>query len=110
VGDRGNIEVKSYNNQPSVFLYTHWSGTSLPAILASALKRGRDRWEDPTYLTRIIFCEMVKDELMDTTGYGISSTEGDSNHDLIVVDPINKTVNRNHSFEDWIAFHLPKEG
>jgi hypothetical protein len=53
-----------------------------------ALERGESRWGDSEYLNRIIFSEMVKDEVMDTTGYGIGTAlHGDTsrvvevNHD-----------------------------
>lgn len=46
--------------------------------LAKALDRGRDRWTDSEYLTRIIFCDMVRDDMDSTTGYGIGlSRHGD---------------------------------
>jgi len=65
MGDRGQIKIND------VYLYTHWYGSNLKKILASALNRGRSRWEDPEYLARIIFCEMVKGEEMDDEGFGI---------------------------------------
>ena len=60
MGDRGNIIVKDGNSE--VYLYTHWTGSDLPDVLRSALKRGKSRWNDGPYLARIIFCEIVKGE------------------------------------------------
>jgi len=84
MGDRGNIEVK--DGKGSVFLYSHWDGSELPKILANALDRAPDRVDDGPYITRVIFCEMVKDDVEGTTGYGITWGSWDRNHDDIVFD------------------------
>jgi hypothetical protein len=97
MGDRGNIIVKY--NEDIVYLYTHWGGSELYSILRRALGK-KERWGDHAYLTRIIFCEMVKDDMEGTTGYGISSTEGDGGTD-IVVDVVKQTV-QGQPFEDFI--------
>ena len=78
MGDRRNVVVE-FENGTSVALYTHWTGSDLPQTLAKALDRGRSRWDDPAYLTRIIFSEMIAAEagddvvavLMGETGFGI---------------------------------------
>lgn len=82
MGDRGNIIVK--DGESKVYLYTHWTGSELPEVLKSALRRGKSRWDDGQYLARIIFCEMVKGQEMDETGFGISSTIGDGGTDITV--------------------------
>jgi hypothetical protein len=82
VGDRANVFVKD----AGVYLYTHWGGEELPGIVADALDRGRSRWGDPAYLARIIFCEMIADDVEGTTGFGISSYMSDNEHPIIVVD------------------------
>lgn len=88
MGDRGNIVVRaeSNTNTEDVWLYSHWSGYELPKILKSALRRGKDRWDDAPYLGRIIFCEMVKDNWKETTSYGISARMGDNEHPILIVD------------------------
>lgn len=83
MGDRANVFVKQYKG--GVYLYTHWSGSELPAILQSALKR-KERWDDEQYLPGIIFCEMVKGQEDGETGYGISSRVGDGDDRILVVD------------------------
>lgn len=96
MGDRRNCVVK--NGGDTVYLYTHWRGHELPGVVQTALKRGQDRWDDASYLARIIFCEMVKDSLMSTTGYGISSRMVDSDYEgSDVVDVPSQTV----SVGDW---------
>lgn len=93
MGDRANVHVLS--ERGGVYLYTHWEGRNLPRILQSALERGRSRWDDASYLARIIFCGMLKDSKEDPlealkklTGFGISSTMDDrDNPDLEVNVP-----------------------
>jgi hypothetical protein len=86
MGARANVIVKDEQGH-KVYLYTHWYGSELPRMVRNALKRGRGRWDDPPYLTRIIFSEMIKDDLMDTTGFGISSVEGDGgDYPDVIVD------------------------
>lgn len=92
MGDRGNVQIKEGPSDSGVFFYTHWSGSELPRIVASALSRGKPRWGDTPYLARIIFCEMVAGDVDGETGYGISTAECDPNHPLIVVDDRQQTV------------------
>lgn len=91
MGDRGNVLIVERNGG-TIYLYTHWGGSSLPSVLQSALLRGSNRWDDESYLTRIIFSEMIKDEVMSETGYGISTYQTDSNHDDLIVNMFNQTV------------------
>lgn len=96
MGDRANIAIKqnSRRGEPSrIYFYTHWSGHELPIILQDALSRGQGRWNDEPYLARIIFSEMIKGEVLDETGYGISTyiIDGDG-YPLLVVDAETQTV------------------
>lgn len=104
MGDRGNIIVK--DRESTVYLYTHWTGSDLPETIREALKRGKDRWNDGSYLARILFCEMVKGEEMENTGFGISSTYGDGGTD-ITVNVNDQTVTdqngKGASFSNYIA-------
>jgi hypothetical protein len=98
MGERGNIVVDG------VYLYTHWKGHKLKSILKSALTRGRSRWDDPPYLARIIFCEMIGNEQDGLTGYGISTSMQDNNHNPLEVD-IDKQVVREHKV-DYNTYEL----
>lgn len=86
MGDRANVYVKN-NISSGVWLYTHWGGTELPETLQEALASdiGRRRWGDSAYLTRIIFNKMQDDDRGET-GFGISTTMPDNEHDILVVD------------------------
>ena len=91
MGDRANIVVDGQYTDP-VFLYTHWRGYAVPGILQAALDRGRGRWGDTSYLTRIIFCDLIGDDTEGRTGFGISTRITDNEHPLLYVldDWLNK--------------------
>lgn len=91
MGDRANVFVK----ESGVNLYTHWGGSELPMKVRDALAK-KWRWDDPVYLTRIIFCEMVKGHEREETGFGISTEAPDNEHPIITVSTDAQTV----SFED----------
>lgn len=69
MGDRGNIVVlsKKYgtNDYEGVWLYSHWGGHRLEASARKALANSEGRIGDPSYLTRIIFCNMIADSFVD---------------------------------------------
>lgn len=75
MGDRANVKV--HQQAGDVHLYTHWGGYRVGDALALGLDRGRDRWDDPEYLTRILFDAMKGDDVTGTTGYGISPVPTD---------------------------------
>lgn len=105
MGDRANVFVRD-GDEHGVYLYTHGHGTVLPGILRDALRRGKGRWDDSQYLARIIFCEMVKNDVKGLTGFGITSRVWDGDDRVIVVDPDTLTVkvrNRTWSFEEFCA-------
>jgi hypothetical protein len=78
MGDRGQVRFSfSFEDSTDLYLYTHWTGSELPTTVAYALNRGRSRWSDDVYLSRIIFNEMTLGEELETTGYGISTFEVD---------------------------------
>lgn len=70
-----------------VWFYTHWAGSNIKEIAQRALAR-RQRWGDASYLARIVFCEMIadSDDLKGETGYAISTSIGDNEHPIVVID------------------------
>lgn len=84
MGDRAQVYVKDRGHD--VYLYTHWGSHELESDVKRALNRSKDRWGDPSYLTRIIFCDMVLEDLEGTTGYGIQSQPSDDTNRDITVD------------------------
>jgi hypothetical protein len=118
MGDRANILVKSSEKEDAeqVCLYTHWAGSELPGTLKIALIRGRGRWDDFQYLTRIIFCEMLKrsgEGLDGITGYGITQKPWDGDDRLIFVIVESQQVilgEKKYSFEEYVASVRTWEG
>lgn len=104
MGDRANIHFKDDKDTNGVFFYTHWAGTELPATLQAALQHN-ERWDDPQYLSRIIFCEMVGNDA-GFTGYGISSVIGDGEGRVLVVDADAQTISygkQSWTFDEYVA-------
>jgi hypothetical protein len=88
MGDRANVYVKDqFIEGIGVYLYTHWGGYELPAIVQKSLHStaGRNRWHDSGYLARIIFGEMVKGCEDSETGFGISARMMDNGYPIIVL-------------------------
>ncbi len=83
MGDRANVLMQG--NDSKVYLYTHWGGCDLAGVVVEAMKR-RQRWNDVSYLGRIIFCAMVNGCEDRETGFGISTYMPDNEHAIIVVD------------------------
>lgn len=105
MGERANIIVRSRDEQ--VCLYSHWDGEGLISTLKHALRIGESRWGDFQYLTRIIFCQMIKDDVEGLTGYGISQEVHDANYPSLIVDCDNQTVTKEGgasvSFSEYVA-------
>lgn len=84
MGDRGNIIIATGDMFPTpLYIYTHWRGSELPKILKGALKRGKDRWNDPAYLARVIAQDVFGGD-KDITGFGLSTKYGDGGTDITV--------------------------
>lgn len=82
MGDRGNIIIED----TGVVLYTHWKGSEIPNRLANALDRSKDRWDDPAYLTRVIFQDVIGND-NSITGFGISTeSTGEREYKVTVGD------------------------
>ena len=111
MGYRGQVLIEDVG----VYLYTHWGASELTKTVQKALAK-KWRWDDPEYLARIIFCEMVKGDEEGETGYGIGNSLHGDVWKLIVINCENKTVfvksllyqgepetKFGGSFEDFIA-------
>ena len=125
MGDRANIKLIDNKDTEGkeigvMWLYTHWGGHSLFEDLKSALIRGKSRWDDDSYLARIIFSEMIQGEVLDTTGYGLSTQMGDGGEDfcvdltagtVVVGDPREDLGRATFSFQDFIELEEdPRDG
>ena len=104
MGDRAN--VKWVDNGGSFHFYTHWTGSDLEVNVANALVRGRSRWDDGIYLSRIVFSEMIKDEVLEQTGYGISTFVGDGGDRIVEINSETKVItdfnDREYTYEEFV--------
>jgi hypothetical protein len=108
MGDRGNIffvDRLEGGSLEGIYMYTHWSGSTLPLIVRDALERGRGRWGDSQYLARILFCELVKDSVLDETGFGLGTRLADNEHVVVRVDDLTSRV----SFHEPGKERLPRD-
>ncbi|MFA6836965.1 MAG: hypothetical protein WCR04_11260 [Fibrobacteraceae bacterium] len=76
-----------------IYLYSHWDSVQeLEKVVKNALRRGVNRWNDRQYLNRIIFSEMIKNDILEETGYGLSTEIWDG-EEVITIDVEKQTVN-----------------
>jgi hypothetical protein len=67
----GQVEIKSMFGK--IYLYTHSNAHSLVNNVHDALSE-LSRWDDPDYLSKMIFCRMVPQEEWESdNGYGIGT-------------------------------------
>lgn len=88
MGDRANVAIKTgAGDFEHVWMYTHNAGYGLPDRLQSALSSdtARGRWNDESYLCRILLDRMLTDH-ESGTGYGISHGIQDNEYDILEVD------------------------
>ena len=111
MGARINFVFKD-GTDSSVVLYSHWGQDSWETDLSQALEHAKPRWSDSTYGTRMIISYLIKDQVMDETGFGIYSVTGD-NFDLgeqtVIIDFVNKTITDNVpvQWDKFVAAYSP---
>lgn len=109
----GQIEISGPNG--SVFLYTHDLAVNLIHVVYNVLSK-KIRWDDPDYLSRMLFCELIPKKLWNSDkGFGIGTQMyGDIKY-IVTIDTERLTVKlqeksedsgifrgSKHSFEDFI--------
>jgi hypothetical protein len=75
-----------------VYLYTHDYAKNLVAFVHESLSR-RVRWDDPDYLSRIIFCSMIPyNEINNEQGFGIGTQLYVDINLLITINTTSQTI------------------
>lgn len=98
MGARSNVYITdstdaAYDHgQRGIYIYSHGSGPELPEKVRDALAFGRGRWDDSTYLTRILIDQITKDARDQETGYGVGLTSGENSFPMVTVDLGNQTA------------------
>lgn len=107
MGDRAVIGFRESVSSPTLYLYSHWGGSSQELDLVTAIVAAMPRWNDPDYATRICVSQIIGDAWNTETGYGLSVGHfAHPDYDYMnVVDWSTKTINRYElqSDGDWIA-------
>ena len=79
-----------------VALYSHWGEDTWQDDLAGALEHAQPRKGDYSYFTRMVISYLIKDEILDETGYGIYAIGrdhvGKGFDKTVVLDLLNNTV------------------
>lgn len=100
--------IKIEMDEGNVYLYSHYKGLDLPGILQCSLSR-KCRWNDESYLARIIFSEMIKYDINAESGYGISSWEPECDFPIIIVNCKTQSVvicENSWGFDEYIEMTL----
>jgi hypothetical protein len=85
MGDRANFGFRQEDDS-IIFLYGHWAGEGMMSTLANAIAKARPRWGDESYATRICISQIIGDQWDQETGWGISTTFGDNEHSVPIVN------------------------
>lgn len=98
MGSRAQILIED----EKVYLYTHWGANELEENLKHILDtpKARSRWDDSEYLTRIIFSEMIKNDIDGETGYGIGGSEHGDIQLLITLNVGKKLIRVEDKYSD----------
>jgi len=112
MGARCNFIFKQSDNQ-AVVLYSHWDEDNMRQVLAEALQHARPRlqMDDIPYATRMAISHIIKDSVLEETGYGISAMDPSDQAYLdtpITIDLTDMTVGSGdewHSIEDFIRYY-----
>lgn len=93
----------------SVVLYSHWGQDSWETDIAGALQHAKPRWEDAAYGTRMMISYLIKDSVLDETGFGIYAAHNVRTMDLgdqtVFINFVDKTVEDNVAVS-WDNFIL----
>lgn len=108
MGMRQNVKL-TYSEGAPIYVYSHWGGgedpnnSPLAEKVRAALARNQ-RWDDESYLARIIMAEIIRDDLDDETGYGLAPYEIDPEFPTIEVNLPEQTIN-GVTFQKFVSLY-----
>ena len=105
--------VFKQSEDKGVALYSHWGEDSMYKDLALALQHARPRLEmgDEIYGARMAISYLLKDELLEETGFGIYACDPrELNHmdHPVLINLVDMTVEDDtgkHTIPEYIAYH-----
>jgi hypothetical protein len=97
----GQIEIVGPYGR--VYLYSHNTANELVSVVSDVLSR-QVRWDDPDYLSRMIFCRMIpKNKWDNELGFGIGTQLYKDVNMLITLDTVHQTIKISSAFETYIT-------
>lgn len=114
MGARCNFIFKQKEDL-AVALYSHWGEYEMHKDLAAALKHAAVRKGDPEYYTRMAVSYLLKDSILDETGFGLYACNP---NDLgfmdtpILIDLTNNTITDDtgqHDIDSFINYYSPSD-
>ena len=96
-----------------VALYSHWGEDSMHVDLALALQHATVRKGDTEYYTRMAISHLLKDSILDETGFGLYACNPDNQEWMdhpILIDLTNNTISDetgSHDIDSFINYNLP---
>jgi hypothetical protein len=97
----------------AVALYSHWGEYEMHRDLALALQHAAVRKGDTEYYTRMAVSHLLKDSIMEETGFGLYACNpndlGFMDHPILI-DLTNNTISDetgSHEIDSFINYHLP---
>lgn len=106
-------DIEKTITEKAIYIYSHWGGgfeyrdSSLADAIVRALGK-HERWDDPEYLARMIFSEVVKEDVNGNTGFGLAPYEMDSNFNTIEIDLQGKMID-GWTYQQFIDGYLDFE-
>jgi hypothetical protein len=95
----------------AIALYSHWGEDSMYHDLAAALQHAAPRMNDYSYYTRMAISYLIKDSILDETGFGLYSCNpndlGFMDHPVLI-DMTDNTITDDtgsHSINEFINYH-----
>jgi hypothetical protein len=96
-----------------VALYSHWGEDSMHSDLAQALQHAVVRKGDTEYYTRMAVSHLLKDSILDETGFGLYACNpndlGFADHPILI-DLTNNTITDetgSHDIDSFVNYHSP---
>lgn len=94
MGNRSNIYIQSRQEGLGTYIYSHWGGEMHLQDGLDALQSplAFHRWNDHSYLTRIIAQHIFDKDGKNAAGLGVGPVIDDNEHLILVIDATNQTV------------------
>ena len=112
MGARCNFIFKQKEDL-AVVLYSHWGEYERHRDLALALQHAAPRIGDIEYYTRMAISYLLKDSILDETGFGLYASNPNDIGFMdtpILIDLTNNTISDetgSHKIDSFINYHLP---